>query len=58
MATWDPVDVSHLDQDDIEDLHAELDDDFNTNLEMRYNKLRGFNEALNESTDEDHIEMT
>ena len=58
MATWDPVDVSHLDRDDIEDLHAEWDDGFKTNLEMRYNKLRGFNEALNESTDEYDIEMT
>ena len=29
-----------------------------SNLELRYNKLRGFNATLNESTDEDTIEMT
>ena len=27
-------------------------------LEVRFNKLRGFDETLNESTDEDTIEMT
>ena len=58
MATWDPVDVSQFDRDDIEDLHAEWDDDFKSNLEIKYNKLRGFDETLNESTDEDTTEMT
>ena len=57
MASWDPVDVSQLDHDDIEDLHAEWGDDFKSNLELRYNTLRGFNETLNESTDEDTIEI-
>ena len=58
MTSWDPVDVSQLDRDDIEDLHAEWDDDFKSNLEIRYNKLREFDRALNESTDEDTIEIT
>ena len=57
MDLWEPVDVSQLDRDDIEDLHAEWDDDFKSNLEIRYNKLRGFDETLNESTDDDTIEM-
>ena len=58
MATWDPVDVSHLDHDEIEDLHANWDDAFMINLEIRFNKLRGFDKTLNESTNEDTIEMT
>ena len=55
MALWEPVDVSQFDR---EDLHDEWDDDFKSNLELRYNKLRGFERALNESTDEDDIEIT
>ena len=58
MALWEPMDVSHFDRDEIEDLHNDWDDDFKSNLEMRYHKLRGFDETLNESTDEDNIEMT
>ena len=58
MATWDPVDVSHLDRDEIEDLHADWDDAFTSDLEMRFNRLRRFDRTLNESTDEDTIEMT
>ena len=58
MATWDEVDVSHLDRDEIEDLHADWDDAFTSVLEMRFNRLRGFDRTLNESTDEDTIEMT
>ena len=58
MALWEPIDVSQFDRDEIEDLHNNWNDDFKNNLEMRYNKLRGFNEALNESTDENDIEMT
>ena len=57
MAAWEPVDVSHLDRDEIKDLHADWDDAFKSNLELRYNKLRVFNETLNESTNEDTIEM-
>ena len=58
MALWEPIDVSHLDRDDIEDLHSDWDDAFTSNLEIRFNKLRGFDKTLNESTDEDTIEMT
>ena len=58
MAKWEPIDISQFDRDDIEDLHNDWDDDFKSNLEMRYNKLRGFNATLNEGTDEDTIEMT
>ena len=58
MASWKPVDVSQFDRDDIEDLHYEWDDAFKSNLEMRYNKLREPDGTLNESTDEDNIEMT
>ena len=58
MATWEPIDISQFDRDDIEYLHEEWDGSFVSNLELRYNKLRGFNATLNESTDEDAIEMT
>ena len=58
MASWEPVDVTHFDRDDIEDIYGDWGDDFKNDLEVRFNKLRGFNETLNESTDEDTIEMT
>ena len=58
MDSWKAVDVSQFDLDDIEDVHGNWDNDFKNNLEVRYNKLREFNETLNESTDEDTIEMT
>ena len=55
MATWEP-DIDPFDRDDIED--NRWDDTFTNNLETRLNKLRQFNKTLNESTDEDTIEMT
>ena len=55
MATWDPVDIDH---DDIEDVYGDWGDDFKNDLEVRFNKLRKFSETLNESTDEDTIEIT
>ena len=55
MATWEPVDV---DYDKIGDEDYKWDDDVIKGLEVRFNKLREFNETLNESTDEDTIEMT
>ena len=58
MATWESIDISQFDCDDIEDVYSEWDGDFMSNLEMRYNKIRKFDETLNESTDEDTIEMT
>ena len=57
MATWEPIDISQFDRDDIEDVHSDWGDDFNNNLEVRC-KPREFNETLNESTDEHTIEMT
>ena len=53
MATWEPVDV---DYDKIGD--EDYNDDVVKGLETRFNKLREFNETLNESTDEGTIEMT
>ena len=58
MAPWEPIDVTHFDCDDIEDVYGDWGDDFKNNLEIRFNKLRKFNETLNESTDEDTIEIT
>ena len=58
MATWEPVDITHFDRDDIEDVYGDWGDDFKDNLEVRFNKLRKFKEILKESTDEDTIEMT
>ena len=55
MASWEPVDI---DRDGTGDAYSEWDDDFKSNLEIRNNKLREFNETLNESTDENTIEMT
>ena len=55
MATWEPVDI---DYDKIGDEDYKWDDDVIKDLEVRFNKLREFNETLNESTDEDTIEMT
>ena len=58
MASWEPIDASQFDHDDIEDVYGKWGDDFKSNLEIRFNRLRKFNETLNESTDEDTIEMT
>ena len=55
MATWEPIDITHFDCDDIEDVYGEWGDDFKSHFETRFNKLRGFNETLNESTNEDTI---
>ena len=54
MATWEPVDV---DYDKIGDEDYKWEDDVIKDLELRFNKLREFDETLNESTDEDIIEM-
>ena len=51
MATWEPVDT---DYDKIGDEDYKWDDDVIKDLELRFNKLREFDETLNEST----IEMT
>ena len=55
MASWEPVDI---DRDEISDEDVKWDDDVMKDLEIRFNKLREFNETLDESTDEDLIDMT
>ena len=55
MASWEPVDI---DRDEISDEDVKWDDDVMKDLEIRFNKLREFNEPLDESTDEDLIDMT
>ena len=56
MASWEPVDIDPTDHDGLED--DKWDDDFMKDLEIRFNKLREFNRDLNESIDDNHIEMT
>ena len=58
MATWEPEGIDIADRDDIEDEDYKWDDDVIKDLELRFNKLRDFNETLNESTDEDTIKIT
>ena len=48
MATWEPVDT---DYDKIGDEDYKWDDDVIKDLELRFNKLREYNETLNESND-------
>ena len=55
MVSFEPVDA---DYDKIGDEDYKWDDDVIKDLELRFNKLREFDETLNESTDEDTIEMT
>ena len=55
MATWEP---EGIDYDKIGDEDYKWDDDAIKDLELRFNKLREFNETLNESTDVDNIEIT
>ena len=54
MASWEPVDI---DRDDMGDEDYKWDDDVIKDLELRFNKLREFDETLNESSDENTIEM-
>ena len=54
MATWEP----NIDPFDHDDEDYKWDDDVIKDLEVRFNKLREYNETLNESTDEATIEMT
>ena len=55
MVSFEPVDT---DYDKIGDEDYKWDDDVIKDLELRFNKLREFDETLNESNDEDTIEMT
>ena len=55
MVSFEPVDT---DYDKIGDENYKWDDDVIKDLELRFNKLKEFDETLNESADEDIIEMT
>ena len=55
MVSFETVDI---DYGKIGDEDYKWDDDVVKNLELRFNKLREFDETLNGSTDEDNIEMT
>ena len=57
MATWEP-DIDPFDRGEIGEEDVRWDDTFTNKLETRLNKLRQFNETLNESTDENLIDMT
>ena len=57
MATWEP-DIDPFDRGEIGEEDYKWDDNVIKDLELRFNKLREFNETLNESTDLDTIEMT
>ena len=57
MATWEP-DIDPFDRDEIEEDDNKWNDNVIKDLELRFNKLRNFNETLNESKDEETIEMT
>ena len=47
MASFEPVDI---DRDGIGERYDKWDDNVVKNLEIRFNKLREFDETLNEST--------
>ena len=55
MVSFEPVDTNY---DKIGDEDYKWDDDVIKDLELRFNKLREFDETLNKSTDEDNKEMT
>ena len=55
MASWEPVDI---DRDEIANEAVKWDDNVMKDFEIRFNILREFNETLDESTDEDLIDMT
>ena len=54
MTSFKQVDI---DYDETGEEGDKWDDDFMNDLEVRFNRLRKFNETLNESTDEDTIDM-
>ena len=55
MPTWEP---EGIDYDKIGEEDDNWDDDVIKDLEVRFNKLREYNETLNKSNDEATIEMT
>ena len=57
MATWEP-DIDPFDRDEIGEEDYRWDDTFTNKLETRLNELRQFNKTLDESRDEDLIDIT
>ena len=55
MDSFEPLDIDH---DGLGERYDKWDDNVVKYLELRFNKLREFYETLNESTNEDTIEMT
>ena len=55
MDSFEPVDI---DRDGLGEGYDNWDDDIVKDLELRFNKLREFDETLNGSTDKDTIEIT
>ena len=55
MDSFELVDIDH---DGLGEAYDKWNDNIMKDLELRFNKLREFNETLNESTDEDTIEIT
>ena len=55
MSSWEPVDIDH---DEIADEDDKWDDDFMNDLERRFNQLKQFNVTLDQSRDEELIDIT
>ena len=55
MASWEPVDT---DYDEIGEKNDRWNDDIVKDLELRFNKLRSFNETLSETHDKNLIDTT
>ena len=55
MDSFEPVDI---DRDGLGEGYDKWDDNVVKDLDLRFNKLREFDETLNKSTNEDTIEMT
>ena len=58
MASWEPVDINPIDHGEIGGKDYEWSDDLMYALERKYNQLRQFNKTLDESRDEDLIDIT
>ena len=58
MASWEPVDIDPINHGEIGEEDYKWSDDLMNNLERRFNQLRQFNKTLDESRDEDLIDVT
>ena len=57
MASWEPVDIDPTNHGEIGEEDYKWSDDLMNDLESRFNLLRQFNKTLNESRDEDLIDV-